>query len=436
MAITQTQSKQELEGYVLDAVCARPNWIHLHPNLTTDQFLFEKDDAAIIFVQAQESADPLIEFSERVLRNNIGAEQTFVAYVDALIESTHKHKARQLVADTMTEWDKLSMSDVVSRLSDIHATSRTKIVSLSDAMRQSIEMAEQKIEIHDVRWTIPNIDKNGRGLGPGELAILAGRPGTFKTALALQSAIDAARNGLKPGIWELEMSERELGGRALVNQTSVDGSLYLKGDDRVLEIVKAKMAELDELDIDIYPEMKNVRQIVQEIISAYYMRGLRYAIVDFLQMISYDDSKPRNQEIGDAVYALKNVAKRLDIPVLVLSQLSRDVDKRMSPPTNSDLADSGSIERAADQIVMLWRKKYQKAAEPGSNKKAEWKLMERAIVTKARHGPANYQQRIVFEGETYSVFQDDAHFRAKRKAKEETDDIEATIPDEADSTGN
>jgi replicative DNA helicase len=192
------------------------------------------------------------------------------------------------------------------------------------------------------------------------LVILAARPGVGKTSLAMNIAQHVAVNLKRPvGFFSLEMSKEELVDRLLVAQADIDAWKLKTGklsEDDFTKLSNA-MGELAEapLFIDDTPassilEMRTKARRLQ------VESGLDLLIIDYLQLARSRQLENRVQEVSEISQGMKNLARELKIPVLVMSQLSRSVETRGGKkPQLSDLRESGSIEQDADVVMFLWR---------------------------------------------------------------------------------
>lgn len=233
---------------------------------------------------------------------------------------------------------------------------------------------------------LDSVDRVLGGVGRSDVVVLAARPSVGKTALALQIALSVARRGEGVvAVASLEMSRAELVQRALASQSGIFATVIRSGQmteeslKRVLDASEA-LAQLDVLLIDEPPF--SVDSICQRIRRSAMQHPLRLIVVDYLQLIQGPRRNSRNDEITEISRSFKLLARELSCPVLLLSQLSREVEKRPGArkvPMLSDLRDSGSIEQDADSVLMLYREDYY---DPETERKG---LVE-VHVKKNRHG--------------------------------------------------
>jgi replicative DNA helicase len=206
-----------------------------------------------------------------------------------------------------------------------------------------------------------DLDDTLAGMQDSNLIILAARPGLGKTAFALGVARHVAvKEKLPVGFFSLEMSKEELVDRLLVAQADIDAWKLKTGrlDEDDFTRLSEAMGELAEapLFIDDTPALTvlEMRTKARRLMAEH---GLRFLVVDYLQLMrSVRQLENRVQEVSEISMGLKNLARELKIPILALSQLSREVEKRgRKRPQLADLRESGSIEQDADVVMFLWR---------------------------------------------------------------------------------
>ena len=247
---------------------------------------------------------------------------------------------------------------------------RKTVSQLKDVLLKNInhmeELTARKGQLRGITTGFQDLDRITSGLQKSDLIILAARPSMGKTALALNIARNAAVLGKgKVLIFSLEMSEEQLSERILSTESMVEIHKMREGDINPGDWEKFSEAigRLEEADlmIDDTPgitalEMRNkCRKIKME-------KGLDLVIIDYLQLMSFEGRhESRQLEISALTRYLKQLARELDCPVLVLSQLSRAPEARKGDekrPILSDLRESGSIEQDADLVIFLYRDEY------------------------------------------------------------------------------
>lgn len=290
-------------------------------------------------------------------------------------------------------------------------------VTLRDSVLVAIEHAEKAYNsdggLTGITSGLIDMDKKLGGFQSSDLLILAGRPSMGKTALATTMAFNAAKayaqSGGKEGavtaFFSLEMSSDQLAGRILAMESGVSGDAIRKGtiqqgDFRAFVEASQMMSQIP-LYIDDTPAL-SISAVRTRARRLKRQHGLGLLVVDYLQLLrgtgSRQSSENRVLEVSEITRGLKAIAKELNIPVIALSQLSRQVEQREDKrPQLSDLRESGSIEQDADVVMFVYRDEYylsRTEPEVGTDKHIEWQdRMDRAhnvgecIVAKARHGP-------------------------------------------------
>lgn len=272
-----------------------------------------------------------------------------------------------------------------------------------------------------------DLDKKLGGLHPSDLIILAGRPSMGKTSLATNIAFNIAKvwkhgqrpdgsegtvNGGVVGFYSLEMSAEQLAARILSEASEVPSEQIRRGDMTEGEfrrfVEAAKALEACPLYIDDTPALP-ISQVAARARRLKRTHGLDVLMVDYLQLLKGSSKENRVQEVSEITQGLKAIAKELHIPVIALSQLSRQVENREDKrPQLSDLRESGSIEQDADVVMFVYRDEYYREREkPGDHDlegMAKWQeIMEKVhgkaevIIGKQRHGPIGTIE-LSFEG--------------------------------------
>lgn len=237
-------------------------------------------------------------------------------------------------------------------------------ISMKDVLVESFDRLEElhknQSGIRGVPTGFADIDNMLSGLQKSNLIILAARPGTGKTALALNIAQNATvLYKKKVGIFSLEMSKEELVDRLLVSQADIDawrlktGRLGEEEFSRLSHamgvLAEAQMFIDDTPGISMIELRTKARRLMME-------HEIDLFIVDYLQLVHGMNRENRVQEVGEISQGLKNLARELKVPVLALAQLSRAVEARgTKEPQLSDLRESGSIEQDADVVTFIYR---------------------------------------------------------------------------------
>ena len=295
--------------------------------------------------------------------------------------------------------------------------------AVTDAVNVANAAYQREGGLAGVSTGLVDMDKKLGGLHRSDLLILAGRPSMGKTSLATNIAFNIAKaykrgrlpdgsegavDGGVVGFYSLEMSAEQLAARILSEASEVPSEQIRRGDMTEAEFRRfvdaAKSLEACPLYIDDTPQLAaRARRLKRT-------HGLDCLIVDYLQLVRPATAKDsRVNEVSEITQGLKAIAKELDIPVVALSQLSRQVESREDKrPQLSDLRESGSIEQDADVVMFVFREEYyverEKPSDDRLDEMAAWQeRMERlhgkaeVIIGKQRHGPIGSVE-LSFEG--------------------------------------
>ncbi len=260
-----------------------------------------------------------------------------------------------------------------------------------EAMNVITKMMMKKGELTGVSSGFKDLDNLMWGFQRQEMIVLAARPSMGKTSLALNFAEAAAlpRRGepVSTLIFSLEMSAAQLALRMLCSRAKVnmkllrDGLLSKNGSEQAELIKTADDFTKAPIFIDDSSSL-SIMQLRAKARRIHARQPLGFIVVDYLQLLSPTDSKmPREQQVAEASRGLKGLAKELNVPVLVLSQLNRSSEKENRSPKLADLRESGSIEQDADVVLMLTRPKDADEKFQVATDSAE------LIVAKQRNGP-------------------------------------------------
>ena len=289
----------------------------------------------------------------------------------------------------------------------------SSLIKFDDAMKQTIEMASAAYKNEEGIVGVPtglrDLDDKLGGLHQSDLIIIAGRPSMGKTSLATNIAFNAAQklqdSGKKSSIafFSLEMSSEQLSTRIISEQARISSNDIRRGRisddqfDKFLETSK-NISELP-LYIDETPAI-SIAALSNRARRIKRLFGLDMIVVDYIQLMrgTTYNKDGRVQEISQITQGLKAIAKELAVPVVALSQLSRQVEQRDDhKPQLADLRESGSIEQDADVVMFVYREGYylsRKEPREATVEHAEWQAkmnevahLAQIIIGKQRHGP-------------------------------------------------
>lgn len=300
--------------------------------------------------------------------------------------------------------------------------------SFGEAIIESLQMAEAAFQregkIAGIATGLDDLDHKLGGMHRSDLIILAGRPSMGKTSLATNIAYNAAAacrretledgskktvNGAVVGFFSLEMSAEQLATRILAERTGIMSHRIRQGDLDKQDFEKLREATEELQNLPLHIDDQGGLSISQVAARARRLQrsvGLDLVVLDYLQLLvgSGKNSGNRVQEITEISMGLKTLAKELNVPVLALSQLSRQVEQREDKrPQLSDLRESGSIEQDADVVAFVYRESYYlERTEPQNdpndpNSAEKWQRWRdqmdnvygtaEVVIGKQRHGP-------------------------------------------------
>ncbi len=281
---------------------------------------------------------------------------------------------------------------------------------LVESLKQVARLYERKELITGVPTGFQDLDKLTAGLQPADLIIIAGRPGMGKTALALNVATHAAlqADGIAVAIFSLEMSKEQLVLRMLCSEARINYQDVRTGHLKEREFTNLTKSAGRLWEAPIYIDDSAGLSVLELRAKARRLmnttgRKLGLVVVDYMQLMRGSGrTDSREQEISEISRSLKALAKELQIPVVALSQLNRQVEGRADRrPLMADLRESGAIEQDADVIAFVYREaQYNRDVGPEAEREAE------IIVAKQRNGPTD-TVRVTFLKE-YMRFEDHA----------------------------
>ena len=315
----------------------------------------------------------------------------------------------------------------------------------SQALTVAIDMAANAYKrdgkLSGIATGLRDLDAKMGGLQHSDLIILAGRPGMGKTALATNIAYNIARahhaevqpdgtmksvNGGIVGFFSCEMSAEQLATRILAEQTRIASSSIRRGGITEADFEKIRNHSVELQTLPLYVDETgglSISQLTARARRLKRQKGLDVIVVDYIQLLQGSGKRSDNrvQEVTEITTSLKALAKELSVPIIALSQLSRQVESRDDKrPQLSDLRESGSIEQDADVVMFVYREEYylaNKEPRPGTPEHAKWQLdMDLAhgkaevIIGKQRHGPTGTVE-MQFEGQftRFSDLAQDSH---------------------------
>jgi replicative DNA helicase len=381
--------------------------------LTMSQYLARLAAEATTVINAEDYGRTIYDLATRRSLIIIGEDVVNVAY-DAPIDFPPRDQ----------------IEDAERRLYELAETGRygAGFQYFASALTTAVDMAARAYQrdgkLSGLATALADLDRMMGGLQPSDLVILAGRPGMGKTALATNIAYNVAKhwqgevrpdgriatvNGGIVGFFSLEMSAEQLATRIISEQTEIPSYRIRRGEIDTGDFDKIAAAAREMETLPLYIDETGGLSIAQLAARARRLkrqRGLDLMVIDYIQLMQGSSRRAlegRVQEVTEITTGLKALAKELNVPILALSQLSRQVENRDDKrPQLSDLRESGSIEQDADVVLFVFREEYYlKNREPraGSDDHFKWQADMEAvhgkaeiIIGKQRHGPTGTVQ--------------------------------------------
>jgi replicative DNA helicase len=420
--IYETLGKLITTGKVVTPITLKPFFDNEDPigSVTVPQYLGRLAAHATSIINAPDYAQTIRQLSLRRSLILIGEDMVNLAY-----ESSPDYSADQQIEETETQLYELAENGKYGKgfqsfdAALVAAINTANVANMSDR------------GISGISTGLIELDRLIGGLHNSDLVILAARPGMGKTSLATNIAFAVARNIREKktdscvGFFSLEMSAEQLASRIVSEQAEVSGERIRRGlcdKDEFERIIKQSKNILSGLPLSIDDTGGlSISQLTARARRLKRQHGLSLIIVDYLQLLG--GSLPngygsRVQEVTQITVGLKALAKELNVPVIALSQLSRQVENREDKrPQLSDLRESGSIEQDADVVLFIYREEYYLKAQEEAKKHdpewqtaiSMWKGRAEVIAAKQRHGPTG-TATLQFTGE-YTKFSDIARKR-------------------------
>jgi replicative DNA helicase len=391
----------------------------LTSDMTMQQYLSRLGSEATTVINAGDYGQTIYDLAIRRALIQIGEEMTTVAY-DADVDMT---------APKQIEEAEKSLFDLAEK-GQYSGGFQPFTEALTDAIRMAGEAYQRDGRLSGIATGLIDLDRQMGGLQKSDLIIIAGRPGMAKTSLATTIGFHVARSwkgeitpdghrktvdGGQVGFFSLEMSAEQLATRILSAQAEISSADIRRGN--IHESQFARLVDVSNMlsSVPLYIDDTgglSISQLAARARRLKRQKGLDLIIIDYIQLLSGStkrSSENRVQEITEITTTLKALAKELEVPIIALSQLSRQVESRDDKrPQLSDLRESGSIEQDADVVTFIYREEYYlKNKEPreGTPEHLTWmsdmeKVHGRAevIIGKQRHGPTGTVQ-LSFEGQ-------------------------------------
>ncbi|WP_110780597.1 replicative DNA helicase [Rhodopseudomonas faecalis] len=397
--------------------------------MTVGQYLARLAAEATTIINAHDYGRTIYDLALRRDLIGIGTDMVNVAY-DAPVDFAPKAQ----------------IEDAERRLYELAESGRYDggFQRFSQALAVAVDMAaaayQRDGKLSGISTGLRDLDMRMGGLQHSDLIILAGRPGMGKTALATNIAYNVAKayrsetqadgtnktvNGGVVGFFSCEMSAEQLATRILAEQTGISSASIRRGGITERDFDKIRDYAIELQSLPLFVDETGGLSIAQLCARARRLKrqkGLDLIIVDYIQLLQGSGKRSDNrvQEVTEITTSLKALAKELNVPVIGLSQLSRQVESRDDKrPQLADLRESGSIEQDADVVMFVYREEYylqNKEPRPGTPEHEKWTTemdlvhgKAEVIIAKQRHGPTGTVD-LQFEGQftRFSDLSDDS----------------------------
>lgn len=303
-----------------------------------------------------------------------------------------------------------AIADVEKLLNDTTKAVKPKVSGWRKVYNNILKMTERKARGEMAIGTpcgFTLIDRKG-GMERGELMIIAGRNSNGKTSFALCCAVGVAQRGTPVGIFSLEMTNAQLGTRIASLLTGVNGESIKRADMTQQEW--DALTRLDDALPIYFDEVRspNITEIIGNIKAMVAQKGVQVVVIDYLQLLSSRE-RERVQQVGAIAHSLETLSKQLEITIILISQLRRNVDKDPTPRME-ELKESGDIADAADSIYLVYRPERHGAQWRYPDMSENWSAIDPRgtallMCCKNRNGAMEAEQMLGFDATTTRFYE-------------------------------
>lgn len=338
---------------------------NLEDNVATDKFEVVKIFTRKGIMTFQEGLEVMSQANDkvyitsltlyRILREEQMRRDLYKSIENYKERLVHGDDVLKVIEDMTQDVDKVWKNDK-------NATADNKEMQLAE-LETFIEMKRSNpSDITGVASFLYNIDRIVKGFQQGRLYYVGGRPGQGKTSLSLRIALNMAHNGINVDFYSLEMSNKEMYIKLLSQITGVAQNVITSGRqdphqelqiDEGLQVIRQLSLKIDDTPgIDVW-------HIKSSVLSRPPKERPDIIFIDYLQLMTMPKANNREQELSKTTTLLKNIAKELKVPIIILTQLNRENEKRPDKrPILSDMRDSGSLEASGDMVAFVHRPEY------------------------------------------------------------------------------
>lgn len=322
----------------------------------------------VMTVSEQLDNNPLAQI--RDISKDACSVKNIKLYVDVIKAQTKLRKESELIhaaSEALNAGAENVTADLITSLSGLNDTHVDHAYDMKDMLKKTIEDMDYRHELKlekrmaGVPSGLSKLDMILGGFHNSDLVIIGARPAMGKTSCLLSCAYNAAKKGFKVGIISTEMSVTQLGTRLVSMVSNVPASTIRDSsyEDSDWARITPATSSLVGMNIFVYDKpVCSVSDISAQAMAWKIAHGIDIIFIDYLTRLKPEAGENRNIAIGNIATGLKTLARDMDIPVVCLAQLSREIEKRGKGdrlPHMGDLRDSGVIEQEADQVLMLYR---------------------------------------------------------------------------------
>ena len=273
-------------------------------------------------------------------------------------------------------------------LNNIKQQAKDLNILLSEARNKLVEASESETSLTGVPSGFTEIDRITGGWQNSDLIIVAARPGAGKSSFAISMAKNIIDFDIPVGVFSLEMSALQLVQRLISSCSDIDSNRFKRGnisagdliqiDNGIKQLIDKKLYIDDTASISLMELRAKARRLKEQF-------GVKLIIIDYLQLMVGNQKGNREQEVGSITRGLKALAKDLDMPIIAIAQLSREVEKRTNKrPILSDIRESGAAEADADIVTFIYRPEYYGITEDAQGNSTQG--VAEIIIAKHRNG--------------------------------------------------
>ena len=343
-------------------------------------------------------------------QNDWNFEKNFSYFCNLLKEDYNKNKFKGLLSYSLSNIENLNIQEEVEKYSNFEKETATQSIKTIKSLQDKMVQLLNSDKAIGLKTSLGFFDRPSGGCKRGKLITIAARPAMGKTAFVLCLLEGLLIQTIPCGFISLEMTEEEIVDRFICMQGFDNNFIRTEQHREEGPIKKEYLNTLEtvctQLPFFIDEDSGVHANSIKEKLYSMHKRGCKVVAIDYLQLIQLKGNKTTTEEIGEITRMLKSLAKKLDMTIFLLSQLSREVEKRKDKiPNLSDLRSSGDIEQDSDMVIFLYRPDYyiQKGSLEASYVSQNLGLEQdqTAVIIDKNRGGASGRTIAYFEGKHY-----------------------------------